>query len=57
MQGEPDGLDDGLLSYVYFGNQRMLVVGYTPGGAPYGPVETLGPGPPGEADDAVPEPF
>ena len=27
--------------WVYFGDYRMFVVGYTPGGAPYGTVEGL----------------
>jgi hypothetical protein len=30
---EPADLDDG---WVWIGDQRMFVVGYTPGGAPYG---------------------
>jgi hypothetical protein len=27
---------------VIIGDQRMFVVGYTPGGMPYGPVEDIG---------------
>jgi hypothetical protein len=30
---EPAGFDEG---WVWIGDQRMFVVGYTPGGAPYG---------------------
>ena len=30
---EPAGFDEG---WVWIGDQRMVVVGYTPGGAPYG---------------------
>jgi hypothetical protein len=31
--------DDGLCEWVDYGDARMFVVGYTPGGAPYGWVE------------------
>jgi hypothetical protein len=33
--------DSGLDTWFYYGNQRMWVVGFTEGGAPYGAVEDL----------------
>jgi hypothetical protein len=37
----PPDLDDGLDQWVYVGSQRIWVVGYTSGGAPYGLTEDL----------------
>jgi hypothetical protein len=37
----PPDLDDGLDQWVYFGSQRIWVVGYTSGGAPYGLTEDV----------------
>jgi hypothetical protein len=43
-RARPHGIeaDDGLCEWVDYGDARMFVVGYTPGGAPYGWVEGTG---------------
>jgi hypothetical protein len=40
-RARPHGIEaeDGLCEWVDYGDARMFVVGYTPGGAPYGWVE------------------
>jgi len=51
---DPEVVDDGLFSWIYLGNnERMFVVGFTPGGAPYGPVEPFEPPSPCGADQQV----
>ena len=44
---EPADFDEG---WVWIGDQRMFVVGYTPGGAPYGCIDTSS----GGAEDRLP---